>query len=59
MKIGQQLLTMNNFIGEIVQIENKQITVFYQKDNSTEVFKEHQFDSLEFMIKRYCAREGI
>lgn len=56
MKIGQQLLTINNYIGKIIEIKNKEVTVFYQKDNSTEVFREHQLDSLEFMIKNYNKR---
>lgn len=56
MKIGQQLLTINNYIGKIIEIKNKEVTVFYQKDNSTEVFREHQLDSLEFMIKNYNRR---
>lgn len=59
MKLGQRLLTMNNYIGKIIEIKNKEIIVFYQKDNSTEVFREHQFDSLEFMIRRYNTRVGI
>lgn len=58
MKIGQKLLTMNNYIGEIIEIKNKEATVFYTKDNSTEVFKSHQFDSVEYMIKRYYAKYG-
>ena len=56
MKICQQLLTINNYIGKIIEIKNKEVTVFYQKDNSTEVFREHQLDSLEFMIKNYNKR---
>ena len=59
MKICQQLLTINNYIGKIIEIKNKEVTVFYQKDNSTEVFREHQLDSLEFMIRRYNTRVGI
>lgn len=56
MKICQKLLTINNYIGKIIEIKNKEVTVFYQKDNSTEVFREHQLDSLEFMIKNYNKR---
>ena len=58
-KLGQQILTFNSYLGKIIEIKNKEIPVYYPKDNSIETFREHQFDSLESMIKRYNTRVGI
>jgi flagellar capping protein FliD len=58
-KLGQQFLTINSYLGKIIEIKNKEITVYYPKDNSIETFIEQQFDSLESMIKRYNTRVGI
>lgn len=52
-ELNQKLLTINNYVGEIIEIKNKEITVFFKKDNSLQYFKEHQFDSLKYMIKKY------
>lgn len=52
-ELNQKLLTINNYVGEIIEIKNKEVTVFYKKDNSLQYFKEHQFDSLKYMIKKY------
>lgn len=51
-ELNQKLLTINNYVGEIIEIKNKEITVFYKKDNSLQYFKEYQFDSLKYMIKK-------
>lgn len=51
--LNQKILTINNYVGEIIQIKDKEITVFFKKDNSVQYFKEHQFDSLKYMIKKY------
>ena len=51
--IGTKILTINNYIGEIIEVAKDSVTVFYKKDNSTEIFKLHQLDSLKYMINRY------
>lgn len=52
-ELNQKLLTINNYVGEIIQIKDKEIIVFFKKDNSLETFKEHQYDSLKYMINKY------
>lgn len=58
MYVSQKLLTMNNYVGRVISINKVCVTVLYEKDNSTEEFKQHQFSSVQYMIKQYNNRYG-
>lgn len=58
MYVSQKLLTMNNYVGIIISANRECVIVLYEKDNSTEAFKNYQFSSVQYMIKQYNNRYG-